>query len=315
MRVIFMGTPQFAVPSLHALLENSAVQVIAVVSQPDRPVGRKRILTPPPVKAAALAHGLPVLQPERLRHPDAVAQLSELKPDLIVTAAYGQILPKAVLELPKLGCVNIHASLLPKYRGGAPIQHAVMNGDRVTGVTMMYMAEGLDTGDMISKVEVPIEDNDTAGTMFEKLSAAGARLLIDTLPGLLAGRIQAVPQNDEEALYSPNITREQEMIDWNRSAVELWNQVRGLHPQPGAYTLWNGEVLKIWRCAKPEDGAVSPAGTVPGTLLSADEDGVAVAAGQGVLRILELQPSGKKAMEAAAFARGGLLKPGTVLGV
>ncbi|WP_010498267.1 methionyl-tRNA formyltransferase [Paenibacillus elgii] len=314
MRVIFMGTPDFAVPSLQTLLNDKNLEVVAVVTQPDRPVGRKRVLTPTPVKVEAEKHGLPVLQPERLRRPESVEEIRALQPDLIVTAAYGQILPKSVLDLPRLGCINIHASLLPKYRGGAPIHYAVMNGDDVTGVTIMYMAEGLDTGDMISKIEVPIEDSDTTGTMFDKLSLAGAKLLEETLPDLLAGRVQSVPQNDAEAVYSPNISREQERIDWSKPAEQLWNLVRALHPRPGAYTLWNGEVLKIWTCAKPAESEQVPDGIQPGTVLEAGERGIAVATGQGVLRITELQPAGKKAMDAAAFARSGQLAPGTVLG-
>ncbi|KEQ23321.1 methionyl-tRNA formyltransferase [Paenibacillus tyrfis] len=314
MRVIFMGTPDFAVPSLQTLLNAKNLEVVAVVTQPDRPVGRKRVLTPTPVKVGAEKHSLPVLQPERLRRPESVEAIRALQPDLIVTAAYGQILPKSVLDLPRLGCINIHASLLPKYRGGAPIHYAVMNGDDVTGVTIMYMAEGLDTGDMISKIEVPIEDSDTTGTMFDKLSLAGAKLLEETLPDLLAGRVQPVPQNDAEAVYSPNISREQERIDWSKPAEQLWNLVRALHPRPGAYTLWNGEVLKIWTCAKPAESEQVPDGVQPGTVLEAGERGIAVAAGQGVLRITELQPAGKKAMDAAAFARSGQLAPGTVLG-
>ncbi|GCL71283.1 methionyl-tRNA formyltransferase [Paenibacillus naphthalenovorans] len=315
MRVIFMGTPEFAVPSLQTLLEYDGVEVVAVVTQPDRPVGRKRVLTPTPVKAEAEKHGIPVLQPERLRSPESVDALSALQPELIVTAAYGQILPKSVLDLPRLGCINIHASLLPKYRGGAPIHYAVMNGDPVTGVTIMYMAEGLDTGDMISRIEVPIGDQDTTGTMFEKLSIAGAKLLKETLPDLLSGRVRAVPQNDEEAVYSPNISREQERIDWTKPALQIWNLVRALHPRPGAFTLWNGDVLKIWTCAKPDTAESVPGSTLPGTVLEAGERGIAVATGQGVLRITELQPAGKKAMDAAAFARGGQLTPGTVLGI
>jgi len=231
---------------------------------------------------------------------------------LIVTAAYGQILPKSVLELPKHGCINIHASLLPKYRGGAPIHHAVMNGDPVTGVTIMYMAEGLDTGDMISRIEVPITDEDTTGTMFDKLSLAGAQLLKETLPDLLEGRIQAVPQQDADAVYSPNITREQEQIDWSLPALNIWNQVRGLHPRPGAYTLWNGDVLKIWSCAKPDESVQTA--EKPGTVLHVSEQGIQIAAGAGVLTVTELQPAGKKAMDAAQFARGGQLAAGTVLG-
>ncbi|MFD0680469.1 MULTISPECIES: methionyl-tRNA formyltransferase [unclassified Paenibacillus] len=315
MRVVFMGTPEFAVPSLLVLLE-SGVQVVGVVTQPDRPVGRKRVLTPTPVKAAAEQRGIPVLQPERLRRPESVEALRALEPDLIVTAAYGQILSKAVLDIPKLGCINIHASLLPQYRGGAPIHYAVMNGDAVTGVTIMYMAEGLDTGDMISRVEVPIEDTDTTGSMFDKLSIAGAQLLKDTLPELLAGDVQAAAQNDAEAVYSPNISREQELIDWNQPALSIWNKVRGLNPRPGAYTIWNGDVLKIWSCAKPGsmDASAGQARRAAGTVVAVSEAGVQVETGEGLLTITELQPAGKKAMDAGQFARGGQLTPGTVLG-
>jgi methionyl-tRNA formyltransferase len=335
MRVVFMGTPEFAVPVLQALITYPGIEVVGVVTQPDRPVGRKRLLTPTPVKAEAQKHGIPALQPERLRRLESVEELRALQPDLIVTAAYGQILPKSVLELPALGCINIHASLLPKYRGGAPIHHAVMNGDAETGVTIMYMAEGMDTGDMISSVKLAIDDLDTTGTLFDRLSEAGAQLLLDTLPDLLAGRVKAVEQNHEAAQYSPNVSREQELIDWNKPALTLWNQVRGLNPRPGAYTLWDGEVLKIWSCAKPNPTnskttnpditnsnptnveAAEPGADgkqAPGTVISIGEFGIQVATGEGLLTITELQPAGKKAMQVAEFVRGGRLTVGTVLG-
>lgn len=205
-------------------------EIAAVVTQPDRPVGRKRVLTPTPVKAEALQHGLTVWQPEKLRTSDTVDDIRSLRPDLIVTAAYGQILPKAVLDIPRLGCINVHGSLLPKYRGGAPIQRSIMNGETVTGVTIMYMAEGMDTGDMISRVEVAIGADDNAGTMFAKLSEAGADLLRRTLPDIIAGRVEAVPQPHDEATYAPNLKREDERIDWTRSAEQIANQVRGLVP-------------------------------------------------------------------------------------
>lgn len=310
-----MGTPDFAVPSLRALIEGG-YEIAAVVTQPDRPKGRKRVLTPPPIKEEAARFGIPVLQPEKLRHPDAVQALRELAPDLIVTAAYGQILPKSVLDIPQHGCINIHASLLPKYRGGAPIHYAVMRGEKVTGVTMMYMAEGLDTGDMIAKVEMPIGDEDTTGTMFDKLSLAGANLLKRTLPDLLAGRIVAMPQNDAEAVYSPNITREDERIDWSQSAEHIYNQVRGLNPFPGAFTTWNGEVLKIWACFNPCDQPIEQTrSALPGTVLrTADGEGIAVQTGSGLLRLKEIQPAGKKAMDIAQFLRGSSFPAGTVLG-
>lgn len=306
-----MGTPEFAVPSLRVLLEEG-YNVVAVVTQPDRPKGRKRVLTPPPVKVEAELRGIPVLQPEKLRHADSVAALRKLKPDLIVTAAYGQILPKAVLDLPEHGCINIHASLLPKYRGGAPIHYAVMRGEKVTGVTIMYMAEGLDTGDMISKAELPIEDSDTTGSLFEKLSDVGAELLRRTLPDLLAGRIKAVPQNDEEAIYSPNIKREDEWIDWSRSAVDIFNQIRGLNPFPGAYTTWNGENMKVWAGRIHGQGISCDA--VPGTVIGSSDAGIEVATGNGRILLTEIQPAGKKAMDVAQFLRGSRIPEGTLLG-
>ncbi|WNR46575.1 methionyl-tRNA formyltransferase [Paenibacillus roseipurpureus] len=314
MNIIFMGTPDFAVPSLQLLLAEG-YNVTTVVTQPDRPKGRKRVLTPTPVKVEAEKHGIPVLQPVKLREAASVEQIRQLAPDLIVTAAYGQILPKSVLDLPKFGCINIHASLLPKYRGGAPIHHAVMRGEAETGVTIMYMAVGLDTGDMISHVALPIEDTDTTGTLFEKLSIAGADLLKRTLPDLLAGRIQAVPQNEADAVYSPNIRREDELLDWSRPALELWNHIRGLNPFPGAYTFWNGEVLKVWASLKPQAVTGREQSAAPGTVLSCSEQGIEVMTGAGSLWLTEIQPAGKKAMPIAEFIRGVQIPAGTVLGI
>lgn len=319
MNIVFMGTPEFAVPALRMLIEEGYT-VRAVITQPDRPKGRKRELTPPPVKIEAMKHGIPVLQPEKLRRPEAVEAIRALQPDLIVTAAYGQILPKSVLDLPRHGCINIHASLLPKYRGGAPIHHAIMNGETVTGVTIMYMAEGLDTGDMISKVEVPIEATDNTGTMFEKLSVAGAELLRKTLPDLIAGKIAPVPQNDAEATYAPNVKREDERIDWSRPAVQIFNQVRALSPEPGAFTYWNGDVLKVRGCANPLARSGSPQSRplasphAPGTVLSCTDEGIEVATGDGTLWLTVIQPAGKKAMDVAQFRRGSSMPVGTVLG-
>lgn len=325
MNVVFMGTPDFAVPSLRALIAEG-YRIAAVVTQPDRPKGRKRELAPPPVKEEAVKHGIPVLQPPKLRDPAAVEEIRRLNPDLIVTAAYGQILPKSLLAVPPHGCINVHGSLLPKYRGGAPIQRAIMNGERVTGVTIMYMAEGLDTGDMISRVEVPITDEDTAGTVFDKLSVAGAELLVKTLPDLLAGRITAVPQNEAEATYAYNLTREDERIDWSKSSRELFDHIRGLNPMPGAFTLLGGEVFKVWESRKPEEesaratGATSGAsgfsgdGVRPGTVLRMTDDGLEVKTGSGSLWLTRVQPAGKKAMSVAELRRGMPIPPGTVLG-
>lgn len=308
-----MGTPDFAVPALRTLLEDG-YDVVAVVTQPDRPKGRKRILTPTPVKEEALKHGLTVLQPEKLRQPESVEQIRSLAPDLIVTAAYGQILPKSILDMPRLGCINVHASLLPKYRGGAPIHYAVMRGEQVTGVTIMYMDVGLDTGDMISSIEVPITEQDTTGSMFEKLSHAGAELLRKTLPDLIAGRIEAVPQNEAEAIYSPNITREDERIDWSKPARDIFNQVRGLNPFPGAFTTWGGDILKVWECKPPVSMDSAAGSEKPGSVLGADAGGIAVQTGDGTLMLTVIQPAGKKAMDVEQFLRGSSIERGTVLG-
>ncbi|MFD1885257.1 methionyl-tRNA formyltransferase [Paenibacillus wenxiniae] len=310
-----MGTPDFAVASLKLLLEQG-MNIVCVVTQPDKPQGRKKVLTPSPVKTAALEHNLPVLQPVRMRNPEAVAELAAYEPDLIVTAAYGQILPKAVLDLPRLGCVNIHGSLLPQYRGGAPIQRCIINGETVTGITLMYMAEGLDTGDMIARLEVPITDEDTSGTLFEKMSVAGAELLKQELPRLLTGKVDAEPQNDEEATYAPNLTREDEKIDWSKDSRSIYNQIRGLVPFAGGFTLWNGDVFKVWKTLKPQQNDTLPAGAAdaaPGTVLEFNKNGIVVRTGDGVLTLTEVQPAGKKALRAADFARGNTMATGTVL--
>lgn len=312
-RVVFMGTPDFAVYSLKALIEQG-FNVVGVVSQPDRPKGRKRVLTPPPVKVEAEKHGLPVLQPEKLRRPEAVEELLRLQPDLIVTAAYGQILPKAVLEAPKYGCINVHGSLLPKYRGGAPVHYAVMNGESVTGVTIMYMAEGLDIGDMISKVEVPILEEDTTGTMFDKLAVAGASLLVETIPRLLQGELKAEAQDHDAATYARNISREDERIDWSRSSREIFNHIRGLHPWPTAFTLWEGNVFKVWAAEPPRADDTKAGSEIPGTVLEVADSGIRVRTGDGSIRLTVIQPFGKKAMPVSEFARSGKMSAGMRLG-
>lgn len=313
MNIVFMGTPDFAVPALESLLREG-YNVVGVVTQPDRPQGRKKVLTPTPVKEAALKHGLPVLQPQRMRSPEAVEELAALQPDLIVTAAYGQILPKAVLDLPQYGCLNIHGSLLPKYRGGAPIQRSIINGEKETGITLMYMAEGIDTGDMIAKSVVSIEDEDTSGSIFEKLSIAGAKLLLEQLPLILAGTAERIPQNDEESTYASNLSREDERIDWSASSREIFNRVRGLVPFAGGFTIWNDEVFKVWAVANPSETPSSVAsGQVPGTVVDLSERGIEVKTGDGSVLLTRVQPAGKKAMEATEFIRGGVMKKGTVL--
>jgi methionyl-tRNA formyltransferase len=317
MKILFMGTPDFAVPSIALLLEQG-YEVAAVVTQPDRPKGRKQELAPPPVKAFALEHGLKVLQPEKLRSPEGVAEVSAIAPDLIVTAAYGQILPKSVLNLPRLGCINVHGSLLPRYRGGAPIQRAIINGETVTGVTLMYMAEGLDTGDMIAKVEVPITDEDTAGSMFNKLSDAGSKLLMEWLPRIAEGSAGRTPQANDEATYAPNLTREDEKLDWGQTSRQLFNRVRGLNPMAGGFTYLDGEIFKVWGCRIPQssDTRIRPewTGFVAGSVLETDSIGIRIRTGDGSLVLTEVQPAGKKALAATEFARGARLAPGKVLG-
>ena len=310
-RVLFMGTPDFAVPSLRVLLEEKEqVEVIGVVTQPDRPKGRKKVLTPPPVKVEALNHDLPVFQPQKLRSGEGIRQVLELQPDLIVTAAYGQILPEPVLEAPKYGCINVHASLLPKYRGGAPIHHAIINGEKETGVTIMYMVKALDAGDMLLQRAIPITSEDNVGTMHDKLANLGAELLKEVLPSILDGTVQAVPQDDEQATFAPNITREDEKIDWKRSARELDCQIRGLCPWPVAYTLWKGKPFKIWKASVVKEETQGE----PGTVIRLDANGIVVATGKGLLRLTEVQPSGKKPMPARQFINGRQMKAGDRFG-
>lgn len=317
MRILFMGTPEFAVPSLASLIEQGYT-ISAVISQPDRPKGRKRELTPSPVKAYALEQGITVIQPEKLRSPDGIAQVTAIAPDLIITAAYGQILPKAVLDLPRFGCINVHGSLLPRYRGGAPIQRSIINGEAVTGVTLMYMAEGLDTGDMIAKVEEPITDEDTAGTMFEKLSVAGAKLLMEWLPRIIEGAIERIPQVESDATYAPNLTREDERLDWSQSSRSVFNRVRGLNPMAGGFSYLDGEVFKVWRCRIPQgsDTMMRPdwVTLIPGSILQTGSFGIRIRTGDGSVVLTEVQPAGKKALAATDFARGARLAPGKVLG-
>jgi methionyl-tRNA formyltransferase len=308
-RIVFMGTPDFAVPSLEALIAEN-YHVVAVVTQPDRPKGRKKELTPPPVKVAAQKHNIPVFQPEKLRDPEAVQTVLDLKPDLIVTAAYGQILPEEILKAPRLGCINVHASLLPKYRGGAPIHRAIMDGEKETGVTIMYMVKALDAGDMIAQRAVPITERDHVGSMHDKLSRVGADLLKEVLPRLIKGEIQAVPQDESLATYAPNIRREDEKMDWTRSAEELARQVRGLHPWPVAFTLWKGKPFKIWWAEPSKETAEG----TPGTVKRVEEDGIAVATGEGTLILKEVQPSGKKRMSVEEFVRGRQMEAGERLG-
>lgn len=299
-KIVFMGTPDFSVPVLRQIIDDG-FDVIGVVTQPDRPVGRKRVLTPPPVKVEALKHSIPVFQPEKIRQPEELEKILSLKPDLIVTAAFGQILPKELLQAPTYGCINVHASLLPELRGGAPIHYAIIQGKKKTGITIMYMVEKLDAGDILTQVEVPITEEDNVGTLHEKLSAAGSELLSKTLPQLLEGKLTPIPQNNEEATFAYNIKREQEKIDWTMTGEEIYNHIRGLNPWPVAFTLIDGQVLKVWRSEKTTGTSEQDAGTI----LKLEADGITVSTGNGTaIKITELQPSGKTKMTSEQFLRG-----------
>lgn len=293
-----MGTPDFSVPILKALIDYD-VEVVLVVTQPDRPVGRKRTLTAPPVKNIAVKHNIPVFQPEKLK--DEFTEVLRYEPDIIITAAYGQLLPKELLDAPKYGCINVHASLLPELRGGAPIHYALLQGKKETGITIMYMAEKLDAGDVISREKIPINLSDHVGTLHDKLSEIGANLLIKTLPSIFAGTNEQKKQDDAKATYAPNITREQEKINWYQSHEEIYNHIRGLHPWPVAYTTFAGKRMKIWWGEMDDhvyDGEV-------GEIVAVTADSFTVRCGNGKgLKITEIQPSGKKKMSVSEFLRG-----------
>lgn len=297
-RVIFMGTPQFAVPSLLALVERHTV--VGVVTQPDRQAGRGRKLITSPVKQAALERGLDLYQPARLHPPETVARLAGWRPDLIAVAAFGQLLPEPVLSLPPHGCLNVHASLLPRYRGASPIAAAILAGETVTGVTIMRMDEGLDTGPILAQAECPIDPGETTATLSAKLAELGARLLVDTLPGWLAGEIEARPQDDSLVTDCTPLEKEDGRLDWTRPAVALDRQVRACDPWPGAFTTWQGQRLKVLRArARPEWQLEGQ----PGQVVDLEGE-IAVVAGQGALELLEVQLAGKKPMSAGVFARG-----------
>ncbi|WP_407370473.1 methionyl-tRNA formyltransferase [Carnobacterium sp.] len=299
-KIVFMGTPAFSVPILEALID-SEYEVIAVVTQPDRPVGRKKTLTSSPVKAAAVQHGLPVFQPEKISGSPEMEELIALDPDLIITAAFGQFLPQKLLSVPKYGAINVHASLLPKYRGGAPVHYALMKGEKETGVSIMYMEKKMDAGDILSQKSLDITRNDDVGTLFDRLSALGKDLLMDTLPKLLAGDITPVKQNEEEVTYSPNIKREEELVDWTKTAAEVDYQVRGMRPWPVAYTLLEENRLKLWDVTPTEEKTTA----VPGTIIRIEKEAIYIACGnQTVVKINEVQPAGKSKMTVMAFLSG-----------
>ncbi len=315
--VVFMGTPDFAEGILQALLE-SEYAVTAVFTQPDRPKGRKGQLQAPPVKELALEHGIPVYQPARIRSEENVEILRQLHPDFIVVAAFGQIIPPAILEIPPYGCLNVHASLLPRWRGAAPIQWAILEGDEKSGVTIMQMAEGLDTGDCIDQAEVRIEADDTGGSLFDKLMHAGASQLIETMRRIERGEAQKTPQPEESPTpYAKMLTRQMGEIDWTKSAPEIERMIRALDPWPSAFTFLDGKMLKIWKASVLDaagQAAEEDTAGVPGRILSVGKDELIVQTGDGCLGLLEVQPEGRKRMNADAYIRGYHPQAGALLG-
>ena len=311
MRVVFMGTPDFAVGTLKALLQ-SRHQVVAVVTQPDKPKGRGKAMQFTPVKEVAVRAEIPVLQPKRVREPEVVEEIRQFHPDVIVVVAFGQLIPKAILDMPQYGCVNVHASLLPKYRGAAPIQWAVIDGEEKSGVTTMQMDEGLDTGDMLLTEEVVLDSQETGGSLFDKLSEVGAGLLLKTLDELEAGNVHPQKQPSESTTaYAAMLTKKMGEIDWTQSAVQIERLVRGLNPWPSAYTHLGQKTLKIWRAAVHPSMVQTKE---PGTVILMDKKHFGVQTGDGMLEILELQLEGKKRMDADAFLRGYQVEDGIKLG-
>lgn len=307
MRVLFMGTPTFALPSFEVLRARGE-HIIAVVTQPDRPQGRGQALTPPPVKAAASRAGIPVQQPEKVRHPEFLEWCRSAAPDLIVVVAFGQILPKTLLDIPRAGCLNVHASLLPRYRGAAPIAWAIIHGETETGITTMQMDPGMDTGPMLLQRTTPVRPDDTAGTLGERLATLGAQTLNDTLDQLTAGTLQVTPQDNSKATLAPLLKKGDGRIDWSRPARSIDALVRGMDPWPGAFTTHGTESWRVWK-VRPE-----PRSAEPGVVVGADATGIAVGTGDGVAVITELQTPGKRRLPAAEYLAGHVVKAGDRLG-
>lgn len=322
MKVVFMGTPDFAVSTLEAIYE-AGHEIVLVVTQPDKPRGRGKEMQFPDVKVWALEHDLPVYQPVKIKEEEAIEYLRGYEADVFVVAAFGQILPKAILDMPPLGCVNVHASLLPKYRGAAPIQWAVINGDKVSGVTTMQMGVGLDDGDMLLKEEVELAEDETGGSLFDRLAIVGGKLCVETIEGLKAGTVKAVPQNEDEATHVGMIKKSMGEMDFEKSAVELERLIRGLNPWPSAFTRLNGKTLKVWKAAVSsyEDMAneigmsVSDIeGSNPGEVIWTGKDSIAVKCNGDILLMQEVQLEGKKRMTVADYLRGHGIEQHTVLG-
>lgn len=297
LRIVFMGTPEFSVPVLEALIEN--YQVVGVVTQPDKEVGRHHEIKPTPVKEVALKNNILVLQPQRIKK--EYQEILDLNADLIVTCAYGQMIPKEILDAPKYGCINVHASLLPKLRGGAPIHRAIINNETRTGITIMYMVEKMDAGDILAQEETPILKEDNVGILHDRLSKMGAKLLIETIPDLINGKIKPIPQKEEEVTYAWNIKREEEKIDFNQRTIDIYNQIRGLNPWPGGYALLEGKVVKIYEARISDSFFTTKKNGEIGKIY---EDGIGVSTKDGEIIITKLQPSGKRKMLAKEYLNG-----------
>lgn len=302
-RIVFMGTASFSLAVLKMLIEEG-YNIVGVVTQPDRYVGRKKVLTMPDVKVEALKYDIPVIQPARIK--EDYQAVADLKPDLIITAAYGQIVPQAVLDIPRLGCINVHASLLPLYRGGAPVHQAIIDGQEKTGVTIMYMVKKMDAGDMIAQKETPILEEDTVGILYDRLSDLGAELLKETLPDILKGTNQRIPQDENLVTYAPTLSREDERLDWNMSARQVYNKVRGTNPWPGSYTTYQGKTVKIWagQVHQCENAMKHHAHQDNGTIVKIFKDAIGVKVNDGVYLITELQLEGKKRMSVKDYLNG-----------
>lgn len=302
-RIVFMGTASFSLAVLKMLL-NEKYNVVGVVTQPDRYVGRKKVLTMPDVKVEALKHDIPVVQPQRIK--TEYQEIIDLKPDLIITAAYGQIVPQAVLDAPALGCVNVHASLLPKYRGGAPVHQCIIDGEDKTGVTIMYMVKKMDAGNIISQKETPILEDDTVGVLYDRLSEIGAELLKETLPSILAGKNASIPQDESLVTYAPTLSREDERLDWHLNAQDIYNKVRGTNPWPGSYTTYQDKVVKIWagKVHVCENAVKHHAHQDNGTIVKIFKDAIGVKVNDGVYLITEFQLEGKKRMSVKDYLNG-----------
>ncbi|WP_148549769.1 methionyl-tRNA formyltransferase [Paraclostridium bifermentans] len=309
MKIVFMGTPEFAVPCLQKIIDEGH-EVVAVVTQPDKPKGRGKKLAMPPVKELALKYDIPVYQPLKAREESFVDTLKEMNPELIVVVAFGQILPKSILDIPKYGCVNVHASLLPRYRGAAPLNWVIINGEEKTGVTTMYMDEGLDTGDMILKSEIPLDDEITAGELHDKMMIDGAKVLKETIDLIEKGEAPREKQSNEDTCYSPIMNKSLGNIDWKKSAIDIHNLVRGINPWPSAYTTYEGQTMKIWKTKVIDKNSDKD----PGTIISVDKEGINVSTSEGIVQIKEIQMAGKKRMEVPEYIKGNNINTDIILG-